>query len=164
MRKSIQKWAYALVTCAFVLALCVSFSACSSDDDNNGTDGIVPVLFSEFDGHYSVLYPLGLTNESVFVNISETLAGQQIDLTKPGDWSSGGSFVGGGPYEYDEHFFQNGSYVYLRKTGDHEIEFRFKYVWKDKSGIKTKEGSYKGKVTIQKDIIDKLHLQGYTAN
>ena len=86
MRKSIQKWAYALVTCAFALALCVSFSACSSDDDNNGTDGIVPVLFSEFDGHYSVLYPLGLTNESVFVNISETLAGQQIDLTKPGDW------------------------------------------------------------------------------
>lgn len=82
MRKSIQKWAYALVTCAFALALCVSFSACSSDDDNNGTDGIVPVLFSEFDGHYSVLYPLGLTNESVFVNISETLAGQQIDLTK----------------------------------------------------------------------------------
>lgn len=104
------------------------------------------------------------TNESVFVNISETLAGQQIDLTKPGDWAAGGSFVGGGPYEYDEHFFQNGSYVYLRKTGDHEIEFRFKYVWKDKSGIKTKEGSYKGKVTIQKDIIDKLHLQGYTAN
>lgn len=95
MRKSIQKWAYALVTCAFALALCVSFSACSSDDDNNGTDGIVPVLFSEFDGHYSVLYPLGLTNESVFVNISETLAGQQIDLTKPGDWSAGGSFVGG---------------------------------------------------------------------
>ena len=34
----------------------------------------------------------------------------------------------------------------------------------DKSGVKTKEGSYKGKVTIQKDIIDKLHLQGYTAN
>ena len=107
---------------------------------------------------------MGLTNESVFVNISETLAGQQIDLTKPGDWAAGGSFVGGEPYEYDEHFFQNGSYVYLRKTGDHEIEFRFKYVWKDKSGIKTKEGSYKGKVTIQKDIIDKLHLQGYTAN
>lgn len=100
MRKSIQKWAYALVTCAFALALCVSFSACSSDDDSKGTDGIVPVLFSEFDGHYSVLYPLGLTNESVFVNISETLAGQQIDLTKPGDWSAGGSFVGGGPYEY----------------------------------------------------------------
>ena len=52
MRKSIQKWAYALVTCAFALALCVSFSACSSDDDSKGTDGIVPVLFSEFDGHY----------------------------------------------------------------------------------------------------------------
>ena len=36
MRKSIQKWAYALVTCAFALALCVSFSACSSDDDSKG--------------------------------------------------------------------------------------------------------------------------------
>ena len=53
MRKSIQKWAYALVTCAFALALCVSFGACSSDDDSKGTDGIVPVLFSEFETYSS---------------------------------------------------------------------------------------------------------------
>lgn len=156
MTKKFQQWAYALAAGMIALTMCFSISACSSDnDDNNGGDGISPVLFSDFNGTIGVNYPLGFTGQFVGFSIPKSMAGKEVDLTKPGEWTAGGSVVKG-LYNYDEHFFKKGSYVYLRQTGEHEIELRFKFIWKDG----TKEGSYKGRMTTQKDALDWAHKQG----
>ena len=153
MSKNLQKWAYALLASVFTLTMCFSFASCSSDDDDDNQ--ISPVLYSEFNGEASINYPLNLTGEFVGFSIPLSQLGKQVDLTQSGDWTVSGSIVNG-LYTYDDHFFQKGSYVYLRQTGEHEIELRFKFIWKDG----TKEGSYKGRMTTQKDALDWAHKQG----
>ena len=153
MSKDLKKWGYALLASVFTLAMCFSFVSCSSDDDDDNK--ISPVLYSEFNGEATINCPLNLTGEFVGFSIPLNQLGKKVDLNQSGEWEAGGSIVNG-IYTYSEHFFQEGSYVYLRQTGEHEIELRFKFIWKDG----TKEGSYKGRMTTQKDALDWAHKQG----
>mgnify|MGYP001749328334 FL=1 len=160
MRKSIQKWTYALVASVFALVMCFSLSACGSDDDNEVNNGVSPVLYSDFGGRIGVNYPLGISGKMVAFFIPKSQAGQIVDLTKGGDWVAGGSAVGG-LYRYDDHLFQKGSYVYLLKTGANEIELRYKYIWKEGTATRTIEGNYKNvKMTTHQGAIDWAHRQG----
>ena len=86
MRKSIQKWTYALVASVFALVMCFSLSACGSDDDNDVNNGISPVLYSDFGGEIGVNYPLGISGKFVGFSIPKSQAGKIVDLTKGGDW------------------------------------------------------------------------------
>lgn len=147
MSKDLKKWAYALLASVFTLAMCFSFVSCSSDDDDDNK--ISPVLYSEFNGEASINCPLSLTGEFVGISIPLSQLGKQVDLTQSGDWTVGGSVVKG-LYTYDDHFFQQGSYVYLRRIDEHHVEMRFNFVWKNGS----KSGGYKGKVTTRKDALD----------
>ena len=75
MTKKFQQWAYALAAGVIALTMCFSISACSSDnDDNNGGDGISPVLFSDFNGTIGVNYPLGFTGQFVGFSIPKSMA------------------------------------------------------------------------------------------
>ena len=130
MSKDLKKWAYALLASVFTLAMCFSFVSCSSDDDDDNK--ISPVLYSEFNGEAAINCPLSLTGEFVGISIPLSQLGKQVDLTQSGDWTVGGSVVKG-LYTYDDHFFQQGSYVYLRRIDEHHVEMRFKFVWKNGS-------------------------------
>ena len=130
MSKNLQKWAYALLASVFTLTMCFSFASCSSDDDDDNK--ISPVLYSEFNGEASINCPLNLTGEFVGISIPLSQLGKQVDLTQSGDWTVGGSVVKG-LYTYDDHFFQKGSFVYLRRIDEHHVEMRFKFVWKNGS-------------------------------
>ena len=147
MSKNLQKWAYALLASVFTLTMCFSFASCSSDDDDDNQ--ISPVLYCEFNGEASINYPLNLTGEFVGFSIPLNQLGKKVDLTQSGDWTVGGSIVNR-LYTYDDHFFQKGSFVYLRRIDEHNIEMRFKFVWKGG----TRSGEYKGKVTTRKDALD----------
>ena len=147
MSKNLQKWAYALLASVFTLTMCFSFASCSSDDDDDNK--ISPVLYSEFNGEATINCPLNLTGEFVGFSIPLNQLGKKVDLNQSGEWEAGGSIVNG-IYTYSEHFFQEGSYVYLRRIDEHHVEMRFNFVWKNGS----KSGEYKGKVTTRKDALD----------
>lgn len=153
MSKNLQKWAYALLASVLTLTMCFGFVSCSSDDDVDNK--ISPVLYSESNGEASVNCPLSLTGEFVGISIPLSQLGKQVDLTQPGDWTVGGSIVKG-LYTYDDHFFQKGSFVYLRRIDEHNIEMRFKFVWKDG----TRSGEYKGKMTTREDVLDLANRNG----
>ena len=153
MSKNLQKWAYALLASVFTLTMCFGFVSCSSDDDVDNK--LSPVLYSESNGEASVNCPLSLTGEFVGISIPLSQLGMQVDLTQPGDWTVGGSIVKG-LYTYDDHFFQKGSFVYLRRIDENNIEMRFKFVWKDG----TRSGEYKGKMTTREDVLDLANRNG----